>query len=480
MFRKIKPCRILIVEDNPGDYVLLKQYINRTRLPIEKICHADKMKAVPLLTKENIFDIVLLDLTLPDSKGVDSVVTLDSLLPRTPIVVFSGLSTIEIAIESISLGAQDYLIKGEFDEKLLTKSIQYSIERKRTIEKLRESNERYEFVNKATQDTIWEWNYHTNEGRWGEGFIKTFGYSKDKLKYGENWVNDYIHPFDKEEVIRRIQSCIESGLENWQDEYRFRCADGSYKYVYDRGFILFDKEGRPYRMIGAMSDVTEKRKLEEEIIIQQLKQQKLITEVTIQAQEKERNELGRELHDNINQILATVRMYIGLVKSSGNIPKDLMEKCHDYISEAMEEIRQLSHSLVAPSLGDIGLKEALLELAEETNLIRGLQVHVSIDENYDRLEIDKNKELMFYRIAQEQLNNIIKYAKASKVIITLKTDGNNLILSVADNGVGFDPTQKAKGIGLKNIGSRVEFYSGNMNIISAPGEGCVLEIFVPH
>ena len=134
------------------------------------------MAAATALVKDNSFDIAMLDLTLPDSTGVDSVITLNRLLPKTPIVVFSGLSTIEIAIKSISLGAQDYLIKGEFDEKLLTKSVQYSIERKKTTEKLRESNERYKMVNRATNDVIWEWDYHSNSGLWGSGLMNNFGY----------------------------------------------------------------------------------------------------------------------------------------------------------------------------------------------------------------------------------------------------------------------------------------------------------------
>jgi signal transduction histidine kinase len=86
---------------------------------------------------------------------------------------------------------------------------------------------------------------------------------------------------------------------------------------------------------------------------------------------------------------------------------------------------------------------------------------------------------MLYRIAQEQVNNIVKYAKASEATITLKTGPRNIMLSIADNGVGFDPSQKAKGIGLKNISSRVEFYSGKLNIRTAPGKGCTLEVSIP-
>jgi len=341
---------ILVVEDNPGDYFLLEEYLQLSKLPIEKIFHAANMAAATALVKDNSFDIAMLDLTLPDSTGIDSVITLNQLLPKTPIVVFSGLSTIEIAMESISLGAQDYLMKGEFDERLLAKSIQYSIERKRTKEEQAE---------------------------------------------------------------------------------------------------------------------------------QQIKQQKLITEVAVQAQEKEKNELGRELHDNINQILATVKMYLGMAKSGQNVPEDLVGISYEYVNQAMEEIRKLSHSLVTPSLGDISLKEALQELAENINLLEGLQVQLLVDEKYNEQAKDKNKELMLYRIVQEQLNNITKYAKAKEAVISLKIDSDNLFLSVADNGVGFDTTQKSKGIGLKNISSRIEFYSGNMNIISSPGRGCTLEVYIP-
>lgn len=345
-------------------------------------------------------------------------------------------------------------------------------------ESLRESNERYEFVNKATLDTIWEWNFITCSGLWGEGLFRTFGYPRNKVNYRENWLEDYLHPDDKERVSEKIKYHIKNILQNWQDEYRFRCADGSYKYVYDRGFILFDDKGSPYRMIGAMTDITEKRKLEKELAEQELYQQKLITEVTIEAQEKERHELGRELHDNINQVLSTVKMFLSMAEENKDKRDELILKSRNNLNYAIEEIRKLSKSLVAPSLGDMGLVDALQEMAEEISLSNEFQVELIRDIRTEK-KIDKSMELMLYRIAQEQLNNIRKYARAAKATITLTTGEGNLFFSIADDGVGFDTSQKAKGIGLKNISSRVDFYSGNMNIISAPGKGCLLNINIP-
>jgi two-component system sensor histidine kinase UhpB len=352
-------------------------------------------------------------------------------------------------------------------------------ESKKAEEKIRESNRRYEFVNKATQDTIWEWDYRTKKGKWGEGIMTTFGYSEDKLNYGENWMDEFVHPDDKERILKEIQGRIKHSLQNCQNEYRFRCANGTYKYVFDRGYILYDENKEPQRMIGAMTDLTEKKRMEKELAAQQIRQQKLITETTIEVQEKEKNELGRELHDNINQILATVKMYLGMAKAKENVSVDLVGQSYEYVSQAILEIRKLSHSLVAPSLGDIDLKEALKELVENAKLFNDLQVKLVFDEKYNEKNIDKRKELTLYRIVQEEINNIIKHAKANKVVVSLKTDNGNIFLSVADDGVGFDVKQKSQGIGLKNISSRVKFYSGNMNIISVPGQGCTLEISIP-
>ena len=100
-------------------------------------------------------------------------------------------------------------------------------------------------------------------------------------------------------------------------------------------------------------------------------------------------------------------------------------------------------------------------------------------ENPTGKKLDATIELMIYRIVQEQINNIIKHAQASNAVITLEVGCKNIFLSIADNGVGFDSSKRAKGIGLKNISSRVAFYAGSMDVITAPGKGCRLEISIP-
>lgn len=471
------PITILIVEDNAGDYLILKEHLQRMSMPVKKIIHAVNLEAISSLIDNINFDIVLLDLSLPDSMGVDSVITMDRLLPKTAIVCLSGFSAEETAIESISLGAQDYLVKGDFDEKLLAKTIQHSIERKRILENLHLSNERFKLINKATLDTTWDLNFENNIGQWGEGIIRTFGYSEENLVFNFEIWKKWIHPDDSGRVIKNLDYHLKNQLKNWQDEYRYKAADGSYKDVFSRGYLLFDHLGKASRMFGSTTDITERKKLEKELADQQLNQQKLITETTILAQEKERNEIGKELHDNINQILATVKLYHGMMRSNKNDP-ELLVKASEYVNDAIEEIRKLSKSLVSPTLGNITLKDALSDLVDEINKTHALIVKLNYDVEEGKI-IGSKKELMIYRVVQEQINNILKHAEAENATIELESKGSNLLLTISDDGIGFDTSERAKGIGLQNIRSRVEFYSGKLDIISLPGEGCKFKITIP-
>lgn len=219
--------------------------------------------------------------------------------------------------------------------------------------------------------------------------------------------------------------------------------------------------------------------MEKELAQQELVQQKLITEVTIQAQEKERNWIGGELHDNINQILASVKMFMGMAADYPDKREDLLNRAVTNVNHAIDEIRKLSKSLVAPSIGDIGLIGALQELVNEVNPEKKIMIEL-VAAIADEKNVDKNIELMLYRIAQEQLTNIGKYAKASHIIITLRADETEVFFSIVDDGAGFDVTKKSKGIGLKNIRSRVDFYAGKMKIVSVPGEGTSLTITIPR
>jgi two-component system, NarL family, sensor histidine kinase UhpB len=471
------PLNILVVEDNPSDYFLFEEYLRLSKLPTGEIAHALRLEEAIEMLHHSEPDLIFLDLSLPDSEGINSFIRINELAQHISIIVLSGLADTQVALNTIVLGAQDYLVKGEFDEKLLSKSIQYSIERKKILQKVVENYERYNTLIKATSDTIWDWDLRTNEISWNEGISTIFGYQPVQVVNTIEWHTQKIHIDDRERVLTNIKNCLHEGRDQWQEEYRYQTAQGNYKFVYDRGYVLKSEHNKPYRVLGAMMDITERKKMQEEIVRNQIETQKLITQVTIQTQEKERGVIGRELHDNINQILATAKLCVDMAINEEPFRKELLHRSYDSISKAINEIRILSKTLVPPSLGDIGLKEALLEMIEN---ISSPELLIRMKANDHLIEnLSNNKKLIIYRIVQEQINNILKHSRATESQIELKTHNKKLQLLIKDNGIGFDPKKKAKGIGLNNIISRVEMHNGDMEIISSPGKGCMLKVEIP-
>ena len=203
-----------------------------------------------------------------------------------------------------------------------------------------------------------------------------------------------------------------------------------------------------------------------------------ITEAVLNGQEKERNELGQELHDNINQILASTKLYIEFALKGKEPRIDLLNESKLMIEKAMVEIRNLSKSLLPPSLGEVGLLQALYEMAENIKQVNELTI--SIDWNdLDENELSDKLKLTIFRIVQEQLNNVIKHAGAKQVLISIKKVQDILQVSIKDDGCGFDTALKRNGVGLRNITSRAEVNNGIAIIESNPGAGCELIVKFP-
>lgn len=143
----------------------------------------------------------------------------------------------------------------------------------------------------------------------------------------------------------------------------------------------------------------------------------------------------------------------------------------------INEIRTLSKSLAPPSLNDYGLVEAITELIENIRLTKTFNIDLNI--KLDSINKFNNlQQLYIYRIIQEQLNNIIKHANASNVLVELLENSESVDLIIRDDGKGFNPKEKSNGIGLTNIQNRAELLNGSLQIISAPNKGCLLKVMI--
>ena len=356
------------------------------------------------------------------------------------------------------------------------------IENKNAESKIRLSNERYLLVTKATNDAIWDWDVNTNTLYWGEGIYTLFGFNPGYLDEPDFWEN-CIHPEDRDRVVNGLDEFLKNNTsQTWEDEYRFIKPNGEYALVYDRGFLIFDHSGKVTRMVGSMQDITDKKELERKLLKQEVDKQKLIAQAVVNAQEKERAEIGKELHDNVNQILSTAKLYLELAQTDDDSRLELINRSTNNISDAINEIRTISRSLVPPSVGDLGLVDSVQDLVENIKATRRLHVEFYYSGSIDSL-LDEKRKLMLFRIIQEQVNNVLKHASAKNLVIELIADreGHVIDLTISDDGNGFEPdkVRSKKGVGLSNIASRAQLFNGSVNIVTALGQGCKLKINVP-
>jgi len=255
-------------------------------------------------------------------------------------------------------------------------------------------------------------------------------------------------------------------------------ADDSIANVFGRASIIRDGDGKAYRMIGAVHDVSKQKVLEERLEQEMKLKEQQIAEATEEGRETERSNIGKELHDNVNQLLGASRLYLSMAKRGGENSKMYFSRSSQCTLTAIEEIRKLTKVLTTDVIKNLGLCESIENIARDTMEVNKVKISFAPG-SFRENSVNEKFKLNVFRIVQEGLNNILKHANATKVTISLTQNKKSIILSISDNGVGFDTTNKSKGIGVGNINNRAELYNGNANFISQPGEGCLLIVTFP-
>ncbi|MEI6949953.1 PAS domain S-box protein [Paraflavisolibacter sp. H34] len=243
---------------------------------------------------------------------------------------------------------------------------------------------------------------------------------------------------------------------------------------------VLDDQGNILHIVTSVTDITERKELEQQLLHEQVSRQKLLTKATIEGQEKERKEIGKELHDNIGQQLTTIKLYLDLAGTAADpATRDLVRRATKSVSYVINEIRSMSRALVPPTLGDLGLIESINELIDSISQTQRIELRFDYFDFEERL-LAEDKRLMLFRILQEQLNNVLKHARASLVTIVLRLTKTEVALLIEDDGKGFDTALPRRGMGLANMKSRAELFGGQVEVISTPGKGCTVKVTVPH
>jgi len=253
---------------------------------------------------------------------------------------------------------------------------------------------------------------------------------------------------------------------------------GEKQYYHIFKFPLKSDNG--VRLLGGVAlDITQKVEIEAQLAEERERSRREIIQAILNAQEKERDEIAYELHENVNQMLTSSKLMLEVAAEKQDLSPEFIRRSLGYISEAIAEIRKISHTLRPATLQDISLEAAVAEVVQEINSSGKLAVEYFYSFAGSRKHIKPEIQLAVLRMVQEQLNNITKHSGASEARVSLSIKESKLILVISDNGVGFDVLLTKKGLGLNNITNRVEYYNGTIRINSAEGEGCILEIDIP-
>jgi two-component system, NarL family, sensor histidine kinase UhpB len=285
-------------------------------------------------------------------------------------------------------------------------------------------------------------------------------------------ISELLKPSELEQFMGYL-SQVYSG-KSLQFDYKFN-RDSSY-WVNIALFPFSFHDGEVAGVYGVARTINKEKEVSKNRPEAEIEHQKEISRLILKAEEEERGRLGRELHDNINQILAAVKIQLSHCLDNYSKGKPIIEKCHSHLREVMDEIRKLSHNLVLPGFNGSNLTEEVKKLVETYHSNSAIDIDLS---HFNEQKVNSNLKEVFFRIIQEQLNNIIKHAKATKILLKLETKSDTIRLKIEDNGIGFDTSGKRNGIGIINIFNRAELEGGKAQIKSGKGKGCCLLVTIP-
>lgn len=314
-----------------------------------------------------------------------------------------------------------------------------------------------------------------------ESSIVAITNSKGKIKY----VNDQfcqISKYSKQELLGKDHRIINSNYHSktffqnlwktissgqvWKGELRNKAKDGTIYWVDTTIVPFMNEEGTPYQYLAIRYEITERKRVEEEL-------QRMMTKI-IDVQEEERKVLSRNLHDGIGQNLYSHLITISRIQAEIDHP--LLQQMHDETSNLIKDVREISWELRPSVLDDLGLLPAI-----RSYLVRYAEFY-EIDVEFEcglLTRLDSNAELTIYRIIQEALTNIRKYAYVDKAKVIMREEADHIRVLIEDNGQGFDHKSNSSGVGIFSMEERARSAGGLVEIHSAPMKGTKIVLELP-
>ena len=372
-------------------------------------------------------------------------------------------------------------------------------EQLRAEEELRASRERFQLIAGATSDAIWDWDFAAGTIWWNDAFYTRFGYSSAEFDTRFDTWAAAIHPDDRERVVKSLERSRDQGREFWREEYRFRRADGTYATVIDRGRVLRDQTGKPHRMVGGMTDITEQSRLQAQF----LRAQRLESIGTL---------AGGIAHD-LNNMLAPILLALDLLRlhQPGPEAKRLIATIETSAQRSAELVRQV----LTFARGIEGRRQPLqirhlikeaARFAAET-FPRNITVHTEFAPGLWAVSADPTQlNQVLLNLALNARDAMHAGGKLTFSASNLQIDeatasstpdarpGPAVVIAVSDTGDGIAPEHierifepffttkdigKGTGLGLSTVHAIVREHDGFITVQSAPGHGSVFRVHLP-
>jgi PAS domain S-box-containing protein len=371
------------------------------------------------------------------------------------------------------------------------------IDRQKSIEEeLRLSNERFEKVTQATNDAIWDFDVAGNQLQWGKGFLTQFGYDSDVINPNFDFLISKIHEQDRHRVVSRIQEYMhDPSKSNWFEEYQFEKSDGTFAYVIDRAIFIRDASGRVIRVVGAMTDISYRKDMEDSL--RKLNQQLENHSRELALSNKELEQFAYVTSHDLQEPLRMINSFLVLLKKKYGDKLD--PKAQQYIHFATDgalRMRQIILDLLEFSRVGVHLDRIeSIDFNQVINEVKTLQRRkiddLKAEVTFDNLPTIDTYKSPIIQIFHNLIGNALKYSDPSRppqIHVTVEDQKAFYKFSVTDNGIGIEPEFHEKifiifqrlhtkerysgtGMGLAIVKKIVENLGGEVGVNSVPNQG---------